>query len=222
MARARSPGTGPRDRCEDGRSRVQRPSGSGDGREHRDLRCWSRCTRRIELERRRGRSRRHGRWRVPAIQRDLPAQDLRRRLCGERAGFAGRAVALWRKLGAASQALGHPGMKGRMEGGRKKRGCPPVRSRPLAVLVTGRLVTRSSRRSRDAARVPGSDAQTPRLEVPRLEVPDTSLRLECPARGAGSRCQTPRYGHLVTSARRDTSPRRRTPDEGSSRWCLAA
>ena len=176
-----------RDRREYRWSLVERRARAGNGRQHRDVRCWPGRARWVELEGQRGRTRRRGGRHLPAVERNLPTQDLRRRSHGERTRFAGRAVAMWRQLGAASQALGHGGIKGRMEWGRKKR----------AARLSARNRSIPSRR-KPTNEVPPTRCQTPRYrpacplgtdrsppvgspptrclpsEVP-SEVPDTSL-----------------------------------------------
>jgi hypothetical protein len=167
------------DRGENGRPVEYRPW-SRDRREHRDLRDWRRCTGWVELERFRGCSWSRGGQALPPIEGDLPAQDLRWRSRGEHARFASRAVAVWRQLGAASQALGHGGMKGWMKGGRKKRA-----ARLSALDRPPRCDPRGARHL-----VTDTSLRTPRY-VPRYVV-DVAKLVRC----SSSRAPDPAVGQL--------------------------
>ena len=121
---------------------------------------------------------------VRAGRAEAPGSESSAQGAREACRFAGRAIAVWRQFGAASQALGHGGMKGRMTGGRKKRGSLPVRSWPLLRCPSpgARHLVRTPR----SAVVTGSVARAPPRDSPdsggfgqdsaRLASPEVSIR----------------------------------------------
>jgi hypothetical protein len=133
--------------------------------------------------------------RLAPIQRKLLTQDRRRRPRRLSTWFAGRAIAVWRQFGAASQALGHGGMKGRMGSRRKKRAASLSARRRLH--GARHLVTRSSRSWARSDSVESRDFTEFRKKIPpwsdRGGVPVSTCALEVPC----SRCQTPRYGPVL-------------------------